>query len=350
MEPDSYRMTYEKNGKIRILNLRYMNIKNYIKNEWLNILQVACRYYLAYQMFAYAFAKIFKTQFDLGPVYLADEAIDHFNGFMLTWNYFGYSRTYGLIIAALQILIGLLLLFRKTMRAGVILFLSMISNIVLINYFYEIDGAMLFSVILMILGLFLLFSEWRSYAKLFFKTDSKEASVSTLLPEKFKKLYWSKLLLIPLMLFFAFSYIKDIKTKYLKDHELNGIWKATSTSSDRYFKLFMGSHQQLKIKDFFDNFYYGQYVLNETEKTLKINAKCYTETGAFIVQDSIDKLDVSEENLKSIRTDIIAHYNKERNSLPYDTLFNYELKKDTLILKNDSLQLQLVNITKNYRH
>jgi len=328
-----------------------MNLKNYFKNQSLTILRVLCRYYIAYQMFSYAFAKIFKTQFDLGPIYLADEPINHYNGFMLTWNYFGYSRTYSLILAGLQILIGLLLLFRKTIRTGVILFLSMITNIVLINYFYEIDGAMSFSILLLALGMFLLFSEWNSYTRLFFKTDKKEKMVSSVLPEKVKSLYWIKFLIIPLMIFFAYNYISDIKDKYLSGNELTGIWKAIPNNySNRYFKLFIGSQNQLKIKDFSDNFFYGDFTVNETDKTLKINAECYTETGAIIVQDSIDKLDVSKESIQSVKKGIIDYYNHKRNSLPYDTQFKYELKNDTLFLRNDNFSIQMINITKNYKN
>jgi len=327
-----------------------MDLKSFFRNQFLTILVIGCRYYIAYQMFSYGFAKIFKTQFNLGPIYLADEAINHFNGFMLTWNYFGFSRTYSLIIAGLQIFIGFLLLFRKTVRGGVILFLSMMTNIVLINYFYKIDGAMSFSLLLLSLGMFLLLYEWKLYTRLFFKTNTKEKVVNTILPEKIRNLYWLKFLIIPLMLFYAYNYISDIKNKYLSGNELTGIWKAIPTNySNRYYKLFVGDRNDLKIKDFNDNFYYGEYIINETEKTLKINAECYTETGAFIVQDSIDKMKISEDSIKVVKKRIINYLNSKRKSLPYDELFEYEQKNDTLFLNNTTLNLKMVNITNNYK-
>ncbi|SCW45451.1 hypothetical protein [Mucilaginibacter sp. NFR10] len=52
------------------------------------------RYFLAFQVSAYGFAKILKTQF--GHVYMRDNTpVGKLNGFDLTWNYFGHSYTRG---------------------------------------------------------------------------------------------------------------------------------------------------------------------------------------------------------------------------------------------------------------
>lgn len=318
------------------------------KQNILYLLRVFCRYFIAYQMFTYAFAKILKSQFDLGLSSTIDESITSFNGFMLTWYYYGYSRTYGLIIASTQIISALLLLFRKTERVGVVLFLSFMINILLVNYFYEIDGAKPMSVSLTIMGVFLLLSDWSAFKNYFFKANLKENLVPKTIPEKVKKLYWLKFLIIPLIVFFAYKFIADIKKDFLVKNELFGVWEITrKNTKNKIDKLYFDYDNRIKVRDTLDNMYYGNLELNSEKKVVKIEVKHYSDRANSFIQDSIEKMNIPEKDIKKIRSNIREFYNTRNNTLPINLSFKYELKSDSLVLIGKTKDKYL-NITDNY--
>ncbi|PQJ77831.1 hypothetical protein BTO18_00915 [Polaribacter porphyrae] len=293
-------------------------------------------------MFSYALAKIFKTQFHFGPVYEADYNISHYDGFMLTWYYFGYSRTYGLIIAGCQILAGNLILFRKTERIGTILLLSFMINILLVNIFYEIgQEALLMSLSLTLMGFFLLISDWRGFLNYFFKINFSQKETTTNLKLQSN---WLSLLALPILLFVN---INDIK-KSNKQNDLIGVWKAINPNQN-YFKIYFDEFMLMKIKDFEEKTYFGVYEINKNQKAFKFDSQYYSEIGAFKVQDSINKLNLNEDEIDNIRDDLISHFNKEMNIIELKNEFSYKINNDTLILFQNSQKKQyFLNITKNY--
>nr|MCU0396253.1 hypothetical protein [Chitinophagaceae bacterium] len=109
-------------------------------------LHAIIRYWLAFEIATYGWAKILRTQFQ-GNYMTEDMTLANSSGFSLTWYYFGYSYILACIIGAVQITGSAMLLFRRTTLLGTILLLPVMLNIVLINLFYDIAaGAFLNSV------------------------------------------------------------------------------------------------------------------------------------------------------------------------------------------------------------
>ena len=131
-------------------------------------LHTSCRYFLATMILSYAFAKILGTQFTSQPS-TYDKPISSLNRFNLTWNYYGYSFWYGIFIAISQIASSFLLLFRKTTRIGIVLFLSFMVNILLVDYACDIQGAKGMATIMTIMALSIFFSEYQLFIKYFFE-------------------------------------------------------------------------------------------------------------------------------------------------------------------------------------
>jgi len=101
------------------------------------------RYVVAFLVITYGFAKLNGSQFTILDSEL-DKPMGQVSGFWLTWYYFGYSKVYGNLIAVLQVLGGILLMFRRTTLLGTCLLLPIIANIILVDIFYGIDlGALL---------------------------------------------------------------------------------------------------------------------------------------------------------------------------------------------------------------
>jgi hypothetical protein len=95
-------------------------------------LYLAARYYAAFTLLSYGFAKVMGAQFTVLDSQLA-RPMGEVSGFWLTWYYFGYSATYAAIIAWTQICGAVLLCFRRTALLGAILLLPVALNIVAID-------------------------------------------------------------------------------------------------------------------------------------------------------------------------------------------------------------------------
>ncbi len=120
-----------------------------LRHAWL---QGIIRYWLALEISTYGFAKILRTQFET-PSYRLDMPVGELTGFGLTWYYFGYSYTLAVIIALFQIGGSILLLYRRTTLLGTMILLPVLTNIVLINLFYDISTGAFFNSVVFTLGL-----------------------------------------------------------------------------------------------------------------------------------------------------------------------------------------------------
>jgi hypothetical protein len=136
------------------------------------ILYTGIRYCIAFTIAAFGWKKFYGLQF-IVPAEIADLPMNQQTGEWLTWFYFGYSHTFGVIIAMIQIAGGYLLLFRKTLLIGVIILFSLLFNLTLINIFYHMNaGALLQSVLLTIGVLFLILLDYKKLLEFFLKTKS----------------------------------------------------------------------------------------------------------------------------------------------------------------------------------
>ncbi len=120
------------------------------------------RYWLAFEIATYGFAKVFGTQFSHS--FIRDHTLlKEASGFDLTWFYFGYSHPLTIIVAVLQIGGSILLLFRRTTLLACLILLPVMTNILLINLFYDIAaGAFINSVMFNIGLVFILSFYWQS--------------------------------------------------------------------------------------------------------------------------------------------------------------------------------------------
>jgi hypothetical protein len=107
-----------------------------------------CRYFVAFIIIAYGWAKLMGSQFTILDSEL-DKPMGEVSGFWLTWYYFGFSPVYGNLIALAQIAGGFLLLYRKTVLLAACVLFGIVGNIILIDIFYAIDpGALIMAGIL----------------------------------------------------------------------------------------------------------------------------------------------------------------------------------------------------------
>ena len=149
---------------------RYKGENNSLKIE--GFLYALIRYCIAFSLAVFGWKKILGLQFVV-PVDIASRPMNEQSGEWLTWYYFGYSHTFGFILAAIQILGSYLLLFRRTMLLAEVVLFSFMLNLTLINIFYDMNaGALLQSVVLTVGLLFLMLSEYKRLSEFFLKAKS----------------------------------------------------------------------------------------------------------------------------------------------------------------------------------
>lgn len=95
-------------------------------------LYLALRYYAAFTLLGYGFAKLMGSQFTVLDSQLA-KPMGEVSGFWLTWYYFGYSPVYSTIIAVTQVAGAVLLCFRRTTLLGALILLPVMVNIVCVD-------------------------------------------------------------------------------------------------------------------------------------------------------------------------------------------------------------------------
>jgi hypothetical protein len=181
------------------------------------------RYWLAFMISLYGFAKILRTQF--APQFSRDDIpVGRLSGFQLTWTYFGHSYTFAVILGLLQIGGAILLLFRRTTLLGAAMLLPVLVNIVLINLFYNIDSGAFMNSVLFTLALgFLLYLRRRELIALFLRPDPDLQPI---------RLPWLKNLLRLLVIGVPFGFLLFL-VRNLHHSPLEGKWNVDSLVRNR---------------------------------------------------------------------------------------------------------------------
>lgn len=103
-----------------------------------DVLRVYLRYVLAVSMVSYGLAKVFKSQFPFPSPERLLQPLGEFSPMGLLWTFMGYSKGYNLFAGGAEVLGGLLLLFRRTTTLGALVVIAVMTNVVALNFFYDV--------------------------------------------------------------------------------------------------------------------------------------------------------------------------------------------------------------------
>lgn len=206
----------------------YLNL--HIKDNKISIgrkIYVICRYFVAFIIITYGWAKLTGSQFTILDSEL-DKPLGEVSGFWLTWYYFGFSPVYGNFVALIQILFGFLLLFRKTTLLAACVLFPLIANIILIDIFYGIDlGALTIALILGIALTIILYFHRAEIIKTFWTIQN------AVFPNVERKSVFGYIKLLAIVVIAVFP---PVFTYYVANHnnrlptELDGKWRVISTA------------------------------------------------------------------------------------------------------------------------
>ncbi|HTL98017.1 MAG TPA: hypothetical protein VL181_04345 [Holophagaceae bacterium] len=125
--------------------------------------RVWLRYALAASMLTYGLAKVIKLQFPAPGFTRLTETYGDSTPMGLLWTFMGFSTGYTFFAGAGEVLGGLLLFFRRTTMLGALVVIGVMSNVVMLNYCYDVP-VKLGSTHLLVLALFLLAPDLRRLA------------------------------------------------------------------------------------------------------------------------------------------------------------------------------------------
>jgi len=166
------------------------------------------RYYLAFTMFLFGLYKFFRIQFPELGHYTLSGTVGDMSPMHLAWAFFGYSHGYNVFMGIAECA-GLLLLFRRTTTLGSILTMGALSNIIAVNYNFDVHAKM-YPTALFLMALFLLLKDAKRIIRFFFTGEA--ISLPVIKAPVFQKRWMdiSKTVLkILVIVFFLFGHMKD---------------------------------------------------------------------------------------------------------------------------------------------
>ena len=192
--------------------------------------KVTLRIFLCFAMILYGLAKIFKGQFADPSLELLVQNVGEMSPMGLAWTFMGHSMFYNIFTGSLEIIGGLLLLNRKTVSLGSFIILSVMINVVFMNFTYDIP-VKLFSIHLVMISILLLMSDRKRFIQFFIKNENieklqninyiKNKSVINIIRFLKKALITVSILIIVIQCFVHFKATEQLRSK----SKLRGIWK-----------------------------------------------------------------------------------------------------------------------------
>ncbi len=134
--------------------------------------RVMISYYLAFYLMSYGFNKLFKWQFYFPEPNTLFTTMGNTYRDLLYWSAMGTSRSYNIFLGSLELLAGILLLSRKTRLFGSLVAISILLNIVAVNFSFNIN-VKIFSSFLLLLGLLIMAPGAKRLYYSFFTNNNK---------------------------------------------------------------------------------------------------------------------------------------------------------------------------------
>ncbi len=128
--------------------------------------RIIIRYFLIINCFNYGIIKLFSLQMPFPNMSQLATPLGDYLPMRLSWMNMGYSTNYQFFTGAMEVLAGVLMLFRRTSTFGTLLAAGVFANVMVMNMSYDIP-VKLYSTHLLIMCAFLLSFEYRRVVDFF---------------------------------------------------------------------------------------------------------------------------------------------------------------------------------------
>lgn len=265
--------------------------QNYVRLQYW--LQTLLRFFLAYTIMQYGAAKVLDVQFS-PSISSLDTSVADMHPMSVAWSFFGYSFSYEFFIGCSQIAAALLLLFRRTATLGAILMVTIMSNIVFVNFAFDVC-VKFFSCTYLVMSLYLLADDAPRLVNVLLLNRTAEKRAY---PSLFRKRSLQRIagVLGVLLGIFAFVYplytTMHMKEKYGvgKHTALYGVWSVDSLHHSRdslnqvlhgensgWKKLIFEDYSNASTKSWSSNIDYFSYQVDPNGHTVRMQ-RTYPDT------------------------------------------------------------------------
>src|SRR6185436_19411631 len=182
------------------------------------------RYYLAFTLLLYAFAKL--TQFPEPSAARLDQRVGDMSPMGMLWTFMGSSRPYAVFGGCAEALGGVLLLGRRTYVAGALVAIAAMSNVVALNFCYDVPVKLL-SMQLLAMAIVLFAPHARRLIRAALGRAVAEVPPRPRRSPRFERTRsGAKAMLIALMGITLYAMVDQVLGMLPPRHELCGIWDA----------------------------------------------------------------------------------------------------------------------------
>jgi len=231
----------------------------------------ALRYGIAFDIAMFGFQKIFHYQFNT-PMAMLDEPFSSLSMQNHVWAFFGLSYAYSCVIAVSQIAASMLMVINRTKLLGAVALFPIMVNIILIDFFYELNTGVIIHAVILMAGL--MYVLWTDYDRLvgFFINHKSTVEVISTPNIALKMAGRMSILFVPLILVAmkeSPNKDPDLKGKYtVVDMKVNGIPRMAKTSMDSVLTLVYFDISNDCVFEFngISRRMYGGYTLNDAQQ------------------------------------------------------------------------------------
>lgn len=135
---------------------------------------VVLRIFVILAMFLYGFVKVFQIQFQPASFVKLLQPLGEFSPMGLAWQYMGYSKGFGMFAGVMEILGGVLLIWRRTATLGAFIIIGVMSQVAMMNMMFDIP-VKLFSIHLILMSLVIFMTDYKRFIAVFIKNKRTEA-------------------------------------------------------------------------------------------------------------------------------------------------------------------------------
>ena len=105
------------------------------QKDYQDIIEHALSWIVVFAMFVYGGAKYWQFH----EANLVEKPVSELTGMQIMWAFYGYSKTFAVIIGIIEIIGGVLILIKKTRLLGCLITTTILVNIILQDYFYGVN-------------------------------------------------------------------------------------------------------------------------------------------------------------------------------------------------------------------
>ncbi len=142
-----------------ILSIFWIFIETKLKKNYeyklKSILRVLLRYHVGFTLVMYGLGKVFMTQFGRMDVASLESTVGEYSGMSFLWTFMSHSKFYTMTTGWVEVIGGVLMLFRRTTFLGAFIVFIAMFNVVVIDIGYDVSVKM-FAIHLFVMDLVLL--------------------------------------------------------------------------------------------------------------------------------------------------------------------------------------------------